>query len=407
MKLKSDRKNYVIMALCAILLVMSIGYAAFSSLLTINGTASLSDSFCVGFDNTKTNTYTPTAGITNGTLPTGSMSYSGTACSTNYQPNSSLSATFKQPGDKIEYTLTIANKSTFTVAIESILVENQSVTSNTTITKGNIKYTVEMPLSTTLASNAETTMKITAMFQNDTDVTGQYSGESQTINVKINAQQDDGNGGMEITPAPYTGSIYMSDTSLSTDGKVSIGESIQKKWCIISSVMPSNNSCTIGMNYKSENECNQFLIENSIEGTCEQQTISEVGEYSFDASTLNSKYYLKHDVVDDIITASYVCFVTDTEHCLRGGVDESSLDSKPVFEANSQIIRNYQTFYNLGEVQNMSIYNPGCNFNRSSYGCYSTVSDAVSASDNGTVSFDDFSSGTKHFCNIIGSSWCS
>ena len=160
MKLKSEQRNYIIMGLCAILLVMSIGYAAFSSLLTINGTASVSDSFCVGFDNTKTNTYSPTAGITNGTLPTGSMSYSGTACSTNYQPNSSLSATFKQPGDKIEYTLTIANKSTFTVAIESILVENQNVTSNTTITKGNIKYIVEMPLTTTLASNAETTILI-------------------------------------------------------------------------------------------------------------------------------------------------------------------------------------------------------------------------------------------------------
>ena len=63
MKLKSDRKIYMIMALCAILLVMSIGYAAFSSLLTINGTASVSDSFCVGFDNTSRLIKKPTAGI--------------------------------------------------------------------------------------------------------------------------------------------------------------------------------------------------------------------------------------------------------------------------------------------------------------------------------------------------------
>ena len=222
MKLKSDRKNYVIIALCAILLVMSIGYAAFSSLLTINGTASLSDSFCVGFDNTKTNTYAPTAGITNGTLPTGSMSYSGTACSTKYQPNSSLSATFKQPGDKIEYTLTIANKSTFTVAIESILVENQNVTSNTTITKGNIKYIVEMPLTTTLASNAETTMKITAMFQNDTAVTGQYSGESQTLNVKINAEQGDSG----FTPTPATQTVYAYHTDTKTIGTSAITDGV-------------------------------------------------------------------------------------------------------------------------------------------------------------------------------------
>ena len=51
MKLKSDRKNYVIMALCVILLIMSGGYVAFSQLPRINGTA----------------------------------------CSTNYQPNATLS----------------------------------------------------------------------------------------------------------------------------------------------------------------------------------------------------------------------------------------------------------------------------------------------------------------------------
>ena len=46
--------------------------------------------------------------------------------------NSSLTATFHQPGDQIEYTLTIVNKSTVTAAIKSILVDNESVTSDTT-----------------------------------------------------------------------------------------------------------------------------------------------------------------------------------------------------------------------------------------------------------------------------------
>ena len=320
MKLKSDRKIYMIIGLCAILLVMSIGYAAFSSLLTINGTASLTDSFCVGFDNTKLNTYVPTAGISGGTLPTGSMSYSGTACSTNYQPNSSLSATFKQPGDKIEYTLTIANKSTFTVAIESILVENQSVTSNTTITKGNIKYMVEMPLTTTLASNAETTMKITAMFQNDTDVTGNYTGESQTINVKINAEQ--GDSGFTPTPATFTGAIYR----YTTDSSKSLA-------------LPGSFAENIG-GYSS-------TIENLVAGT----------DYTLDPATLNKTYYLKNDIVNNVVSANYVCIVfNNTEHCLRGGDGEASL------EDNTEVIREFQDYYNLPTFPSVGSYEVGCSY---------------------------------------------
>ena len=387
MKLKSDRKNYVIMALCAILLVMSIGYAAFSSLLTINGTASVSDSFCVGFDNTKTNTYAPTAGITNGTLPTGSMTYSGTACSTNYQPNSSLSATFKQPGDKIEYTLTIVNKSTFTVAIESILVENQNVTSNTTITKGNIKYIVEMPLTTTLASNAETTMKVTAMFQNDTDVTGQYSGESQTINVKINAQQ--GDNGFTPTPSTFTGTIYRNNTSVLANGLAMNGDStIYYPSEEYSSVQEAFDDRWF---YASESECLNDSNTNCASGIV---TLSP-GSYVTDASELNKTYYLKNDVVDDIITNSYVCFVyNNAEHCMKGG------DGGASYSANQQILRDFQAFNNLPD--NAS---PGCYWDSYASICLGGGFYQVSAHLHGAPNVYGSSSGHCHV-SFNGSSYC-
>ena len=188
MKSKRDKRNYIIIGLCMILVVMGVGYAAFSSLLTINGTANITNSWCVGFDNTKTNTYTSKAGVTGATEPTGSISYSGTACGTNLVPASSLTAHFYQPGDEIEYTLTIVNKSTVTAAIKSILVDNESVTSNTTKKKNNITYIVNMPESTTLAPNASTTMTVIAKFQNETDVTGNVNGQTESIEVKINTE---------------------------------------------------------------------------------------------------------------------------------------------------------------------------------------------------------------------------
>ena len=226
MKIRSerDKRTYLIIALCAILVVMGVGYAAFSSMLTINGTANISNSWCVGFDNTKTNDLQITKWLSTGTQPTGSMSYSGTACGTNLVPTSSLVAHFYQPGDQIEYTLTITNKSTVTAAIKSILVDNESVTQNTTKNKDNITYIVEMPESTTLAPNASTTMKVIAKFQNETPVTGNVNGETKTLSVSIDVEQDDGNGGFTPAPSTYTGDVYAWNTSSVTIGTSTIND---------------------------------------------------------------------------------------------------------------------------------------------------------------------------------------
>ena len=99
----------------------------------------------------------------------------------------------------------------------------QSVTSDTTITKGNIKYIIEMPQSTSLAVNATTTMKVTAMFQNDTEVTSSTN-EQQTISVSINAVQDDGNGGFTPTPTSFTGDVYAWNTTEITVGTSTIND---------------------------------------------------------------------------------------------------------------------------------------------------------------------------------------
>ena len=86
----------------------------------------------------------------------------------------------------MEYTLTIANKSSMTAAIESIEVNDSNVTSNQTITDGNIIWKVYMPESTTLASNATTTMVVSAEFQNATDISNLTTGGSSSLTVGIN-----------------------------------------------------------------------------------------------------------------------------------------------------------------------------------------------------------------------------
>ena len=320
MRNQRDKRNYIIIGLCAILVIMGVGYASFSTLLTINGTANISNSWCLGFDNTKTNTMQVTKGVSTGANPTGSMSYSGTACSTTLQPNASLSATFHQPGDEIEYTLTIKNASTVTAAIKSILVDNESVTSNTTRTKDNIIYVINMPLDTTLSPNEETTMTIIAKFQNETPIGSGYAGETKSINVKINAEQDDGNGGFTPVPDSFTGTIYRwSRKALANKG--------------------SSSAST-----------NPYTIANLTKDT---DYITETDYPTFNARLIalnkrTDKYYLKHDIVNDEIINSYVCFIyNNAEHCMKGG------DGGASYSTNRQIITDYQNFYNLEDIDDL------------------------------------------------------
>ena len=189
-RFNSDKRNYIILLLCIIVLAMASGYAAFLTRLTINGTAKIASNWCVGFDSTKIDTYQITKGVANAQSPSGEINYSGTACSSNYVQTATLNSDFYQPGDKIVFTLTIANKGSLDASINSITLDGTPITAAKTVTKGNIKYTVTMPTPNTLVAGTGTaTIKVTAEFQNDTDISEYSLAETQTITVGITAVQ--------------------------------------------------------------------------------------------------------------------------------------------------------------------------------------------------------------------------
>ena len=369
---KRDKRNYIIIALCMILVVMGVGYAAFSSLLTINGTANISNSWCLGFDNSKTNAYEITKGVSTGEAPTGTMTYSGDVCSTNLVPHSNLTAVFHQPGDQIEYTLTIKNASTVTAAIKSIKVDNQNITGNTTKTKGNITFTINFPEKTTLTSNEQTTMTIIAKFQNETDVTGSFAGsESQTISVELNGEQDDGNGGVVPTPSTFSGTIYRNNRNVAAIGD-SIVAGTKNVWCEVNE-NENYNSCTDeNWGLDTENDCLED-IEGWEGAICQQGTITMqgIGDYTTDASTLNENVYLKHDIVNDIVTSSYVCFITDTEHCMQVG-------NSSYYAANKTLLQSQESWF-TGQTPAGS-----CDFGDTNSNCTSSAL-IVQARSNGTA----------------------
>ena len=283
MKQKRDQRTILIVSLLVISLIMVAGFAAFATNLTINGTANISSNWCVGFDNTKTDTYEITKGKSTGTNPSATMGYEGTACSSTYVPIANLGAVFYQPGDKVEYTLTIANKGSVDAAIESIEVNGSSVTSNQTITDGNIIWKVYMPESTTLASNA-------------TDLTNYTLNESQTITIGVNAVQ--GTNGMTITPAEQT--IYAWNTDYLTIGTSTLQD--------------------IGMTYSScaatgKNVCLRYKIEDNTITKADACFIKNSLEYCVDTTADGDAHMDNQEMLTPIFGESNCRYYYGTFTC--------------------------------------------------------------------------------------------
>lgn len=111
---RKDRK-FMIFGLCAVVLVMSVAYAAFSSLLQINGTATLGASWNVHLVNTNSNvTGTNNTGVTIGS----SNTPSGTVSASNY--TATITATLCQPGDTLVFPLSIVNEGSLDAVISNI-----------------------------------------------------------------------------------------------------------------------------------------------------------------------------------------------------------------------------------------------------------------------------------------------
>ncbi len=118
----------------------------------------------------------------------------------------------------------------------------------------------------------------------------------------------------------------------------------------------------------------------------------ETVETTTDPTTLGKKYYLKHEInSENKITASYVCFVTDTEHCIQGG------DGGAAYETNKTLLQSQEQWFNNN--------GGNCSFNGSFSLCNGGDLNNILASSNGTVSATD-SSSVQCSVNSDGYSGC-
>ena len=179
-RFNTRQRNYIILGLCSILLVMAAGYAAFRTQLTINGTSNITSDWKVLITDIQSKTL------------------SGAATDAETPSHTETTATFKtnlvSPGDSMQYDITVENRGDIDAVLESIDVntsENEAILFETSGIKRGDKL---LP---------EESDVLTVVVTYNPEVTNQPDNLNSEVTVTLNYVQDDGS----ILPEPEGASI--------------------------------------------------------------------------------------------------------------------------------------------------------------------------------------------------------
>lgn len=160
-------KGLLIGMLCTVVIVMAVAFAAFSSSLQINGTASVESTWQVAFDREASSCSDGSNITASGTLAT-------------------LAVELESPGDSVTCTLAVRNTGTLDAKLDSISVTpsgNAPITFTTSPVAG-ADLTARPILAKT---NGMETITVTATY--NADVEGQPEETQNTVIVKANYVQ--------------------------------------------------------------------------------------------------------------------------------------------------------------------------------------------------------------------------
>jgi len=179
---EKKKRNIIIGALCSVLLLMVVGYAAFSSILNIKGTTNISSNWDIR--------------ITNVT----SKNVVGSASNAEDPDWDDLTATFKTnlevPGDSIEYDVTVENKGTINAKLDKI---NMTSSNNPAIKFTTTGLTEGDKLNA--GSSAVLTVKVE--YLTGVEVDDKNLSASLTVTLDY-VQANVGEGGIAMPPASDT-----------------------------------------------------------------------------------------------------------------------------------------------------------------------------------------------------------
>ena len=178
-KISRTNRNYIIIGLCAILVIMGVGYAAFQSQLKISGTSNIGANF-----NVKITSITPNSIV--------GMAEDKPEITTYNDTSATFGVSLKSPGDSITYDITIENQGT----IDAIL---KTITKTDTNNSAILFETSGVNENDELKVGETATMKVKVTY--NPEVTSQPTDLDSTLNVELDYEQSTGE---VVPPEPTT-----------------------------------------------------------------------------------------------------------------------------------------------------------------------------------------------------------
>ena len=175
-----DNKNLIIGMLCTVVCVMAVAYAAFSTTLTINGTASIDSKWDVTITSASCPTKTPVAGGAANSVKAEAKKDSDTVAT--------ITMEFTQPGDVAECQVVYTNGGTLNATLSHTVtgIDGAALADGATTTANNaIKFTITgADEVTSLAKNGDThTITVRGEYLNS--VTSQPADADTKATIKI------------------------------------------------------------------------------------------------------------------------------------------------------------------------------------------------------------------------------
>lgn len=192
--MKKSKKNYVAIVLVVLLLALAVGYAAFSSQLTISGTAKANGKWDVKF---KANSASATQSIVTGTATnTAEINSDGTAMT--------VTVNLATPGDGSNISVVVENTGSIDAKLKGFNVTGdlKQVDTSNVYQKSAIKLTVpEMTEGEILTKGTSKTFIFSVEWdENVKTLTDAVNGESATFTITFDYEQN-GITGTTFTPA--------------------------------------------------------------------------------------------------------------------------------------------------------------------------------------------------------------
>ena len=294
-KKKRSNKNYLLFI--SLILLITIGFALLTQDLFISGSSQLKDSkWNIHWDNV----------VLNENSVSGSAVTQAASITNTEKTLVEYSISLSEPGEFYEFTVDAKNEGTIDGMVN--VVSNKVYESNGTTERQlpeyltyTVTYSDGKAISPKQLLKSGSTEKYKVRVEFKDVAADKLPSQNETLKFKFEVeyvQADDSAEAVDhtLTGTRYTTNIY--DTSKPDNNRIRLNQA-----------MPSHITF--------------------------HETVS-VAKSAFN----NRPFYLKHEIENDIVKESYVCFERNSNtYCLRGGINESSLSEKPIYESNKTILK--------------------------------------------------------------------